>query len=134
MNSNGTVPWQLVLSFVALMAFTACNSADTLSNAETRTGTNANIAEEMPVEITEATGTIVGMALPSSTSSPEEYGPLTLIYLVKLEDGKQVSAKSPRQPGQVISDDRGKRVELESLAGEEAEKARAEWKIVRFIE
>jgi len=70
----------------------------------------------------------------------EEMVALTLIYRVKLDDGTEVSARPPERKqtptsiGPLKSDDIGKKVELESLTGDEAKEAMAEWRVVRVID
>lgn len=64
-----------------------------------------------------------------------EDGKPVVLYIVRMDDGKEVSARTPYQEsGTIKSADRGKKVEIESLAGPGANSAMAEWKIVSIPE
>jgi hypothetical protein len=115
----------------------SCSAADKGADSA---ATNSNVPGRAPSEVKKATGTVVGMAL-TYPDDGEEMVAFTLIYKVKLDDGTEVSAVPPQRPkqsptsiGTLKSDDKGKKVELESITGDEAKEAMAEWKIVRIFE
>lgn len=140
MNPKKFRRWRLVVGLAALAVMIACSPADRTARSENNSfaETNSSITETPPIEVKKATGTVVGMAL--SYPKDEEMVELRVVYRVKLDDGTEVSARpperdqSPASIGSVKSDDKGKKVELESLTGDEAKKAMAAWKIVRIID
>ncbi len=138
MNHNSSAPRRLIVVSAALAALIACNSLESGESAEGETRADSGAVEVQTPEIRTATGTVKGMAL--AYPKNEEKVKLTIVYIVKLDDGTEVSAKPPYREksettiGTVKSDDTGKRVELESIIGEEAQKAQAAWRIVRFTQ
>lgn len=139
MNHKQFRGWRLGVCTAALAVLMSCSPADESTRSDANSsGGNSNVPEAMPTEVKKATGTVVGMAL--SYPKDEEMVALTVVYRVKLDDGTEVSARpperdqSPTSIGSVKSDDKGKKVELESLTEDEAKEALAVWKIVRIID
>jgi len=125
MKRGRVAAWRLVIGILVLIALTAC-----ATNTTTNPQSSSISPEPTPDQVTRASGTVTGMKL-----SFDESGKPIVLYSVKLDNGTEVSARTPyREAGTTKSDDKGKRVELESLTGADAKSAMADWRIISVPE
>lgn len=116
---------QLVIAILGLLALTACATETTTNSQSSSTSPEATLEQ-----VRRASGTVTGTKL-----SFDESGKPIVLYIVKMDNGTEVLARTPyRESGTVQSLDKGKTVDLESLAGADAKSAMAEWRITRIPE